>query len=41
MNKFFDKADKITYWIPILILIGLVVYIFIKALNHLLNLIFL
>ena len=41
MNKFFDKVDKITYWIPILMLFGLVVFIFIKAINYFLNLLFL
>lgn len=41
MNKFFDKADKITYWLPILILFGLVILIFIKGLNYFLNLLFL
>ena len=41
MNKFFDKADKITYYLPILMLFGLVTFIFIKALNYFLNLLLL
>ena len=41
MDKFFDKSDKITYWLPILMLFVLVVFLFIKALNYFLNLLFL
>lgn len=39
-TKFWKITDKITYWLPIIMLYGLVIYLIIKGLNYLLNLIF-